>query len=237
MSSAIAHPVINIPTEQIKMIGNMMASLEIQLEPALKIARQQALAQQRFIEKTVKPAIESINSARIIAQPQIDSLQKTGKMLSKLGKSVSSSYPQVRRIPQQESVNIFPAKPRQEPSRLTTDDAIIIRTIIREELAQQPQTPQLQPSQSIFCWDRYGLEIEDQFIALTETEKIICSYVFRNPDKKCFELYTVEETVYGLANLNSNRFKQAIKRINGKVKRCGFDPIFSYGQGFLNVEI
>jgi hypothetical protein len=194
-----------------KSISKQEAHINKYLEPVIKIAESIKAIQTNLPDFSL--TLKALEQAKRNAVFQID-------ILAPNHKENLSPAPRVRRV-----------EPRLNPEEIAFFKDLYSR---REKMSVGFIREQVT---SIFNWDTFDLHIEGQRIKLEPVEKTICMCVFKNPKTRCMRLDTIEETVYGEILSDSKRLKQAIKRINTKIRRAGFGNIFTYSDGFLNINI
>ena len=241
MNQTITYHIPKIPPNSMSQVGSIVNSLNNDLAPMRKIMAEigrDALRQQVSIQKALEPtinAIEAVRAAQAVVLPDFSATLKALELAKKSAVINVELIPAVRRKSSQENVMPEPQVRRREP-HLTAEEISFVRDLMNQQEAPSIRliTEQLT---SVFSWDTFDLHIDGKRIKLEPVEKTICICVFKNPNTRCMLLDTVEEMVYGAVLSDSKRLKQAIKRINTKIRRAGFDNVFSYGDGFLNVNI
>ena len=96
--------------------------------------------------------------------------------------------------------------------------------------------PKIEES-SIYCRKTMSLKIDETTIKLTSNEKNICNFVFWDSSIRVFNLEELEEAIYGDIASASDKLKQALKRINEKIKEADGSKLFSYSEGLLSILI
>lgn len=222
---------------QIALVGKAFDAQFKYAKESMKSASKILSAQQSQMHESLKPAIEAVNSVKAF-QASLPDFSETLKALELAKKSAVINvdiFPSTGRRSYQGVLSPEPQVRRREP-KLSAEEVAFVKELMDKKESQSIELIAEQVT-SVFNWNTFDLHIEGQRIKLEATEKLICMCVFRNPKTRCMELDTVERTVYGEIVPDSKRLKQAIKRINAKIRLAGFDNIFSCKEGFLNIKI
>lgn len=207
--------------ESMVQIVEMVEAINLKFEPmreTIAMATEAFNRQQIFIKASLAPAVKALELAEA----------KQAEYMPQALEIMEASQ-------RQEPVNLFPYEP--EVRRREPDISVEERAFLRGLMNQRKADSFTLQNQSLFCRDTHDLFVQGKRIRLRPTEKAICGFFFQNPQNRCLKLDAVERAIYGEVLTNSDRLKQAIKRINQGAREVHLPNIFSYGGGFLTVII